>query len=84
MTGIAGLRSMAEYREGKTEKRAGRMHATEGGQGKSACHTHRKPLIRRGFCVAGGSVACGSHNIRQGYQVLGMAGLALARRSWPQ
>lgn len=84
MNAFAGLRSMAAYRRGKAEERAGGMHATEGGQGKSACHTHRKPLIRRGLCVAGRSVACGSHDIRQGYQASGVAGVVPDPRGWPQ
>lgn len=84
MTRIAGLRSMAKCREGKAEERARGMHATEGGQGKSACHTHRKPLMRLGFFVAGGTVACGSHDIRQGYQASGVAGVVPDPRGWPQ
>lgn len=84
MSPIKGLCIMAECRGRKAGELAGGMHATEGGQGKSACHTHRKPLIRLGFCVAGESVACGSHDIRQGYQASGVAGAVLARRGCPQ
>ncbi len=84
MTRIAGLRSMAKCREGKAEERARGMHATEGGQGKSTCHTHRKPLIRLGFRVAGGSVACGLHDIRQGYQASDVAGAAFLHCGCPQ
>ncbi len=84
MSIFAGLRVMGECRARKAEERARGMHATEEGQGKSACHTHRKPLMRLGFFVAGGSVACGSHDIRQGYQASGVAGMGFPRRGCPQ
>jgi hypothetical protein len=78
MRAFAGTRSMAGCWEGRAEERAGGMYATGRGQDKSACHTSRKPLMRLGFCVAGGAVGCRAHGILQGIQGLCVAGACLA------
>lgn len=80
MRGIAGLRGMAGCREGKAGGRVAWWGATLRGQDKSACHIRRKPLMRLGFCVAGGSVACVPHDIGQGFQGFGVAGADLVFR----
>lgn len=84
MRAFAGTRSMAGCREGRAEERAAGMHATERGQDKSACHTSRKPLVRLGFCVAGGAVGCRVHRILQGIQGLRVADACLAFRGGGQ
>lgn len=78
MRAFAGTRSTAGCRKGRAEERAGGMHATKRGQDKSACHTSRKPLMRLGFCVAGGAVGCRVHGILQAIQGLRVADACLA------
>ncbi len=74
------IRSVAGFRQGRTEGRAALVIGRTVGQVKSACHERRKPLARLGFSVAGGSVACKVHEFDQGIQGAGVAGTSRPAR----